>query len=771
MRTPTLGIMIAVIAASLIFAGAFVWRARQSASVPGSTEEKPVAEFVGSAACRDCHTAAADQWKSSQHAAAMAEASDASVLGRFDNASITHSNVTTTFFRRDGRFVVETDGPDGRPADFEIAFTFGITPLQQYLVRFPGGRLQALGLAWDSRPASNGGQRWFPLYPNETIRHDDPLHWTGIHQNWNFMCADCHSTNVRKGYDPSRHEFRTTWSEISVGCESCHGPGSRHVSLARAGTISRSDTGLTAVLDERRSIAWRVDSRSGVPVRSAPRATNREIDVCARCHSRRAQLTDDWHAGQPFENGFRPSTLEPSLYYPDGQQREEVYTVGSFLQSRMHAAGVTCSDCHNPHSGKLRVSGNATCTQCHPPQTYDTRAHFFHQPNTVASTCTSCHMQTTTYMVIDPRHDHSFRIPRPDRTVSMGVPNPCTTCHAAEGAAWAAKYLEQRNGRSAGGYQRFAETFAAADRHEPVAADVARIASDASYASIVRASALARLSTSANTASMPLEDLLRHADPIVRRTAIELLAARDAGTRVRFATPLLSDPIRTVRSEAARALADVAERYLPAESQQAFTKAFDELVDEYRFNADRPQALAALGGLLLTRGRVKEAEAALIEALKLDSAFTPAYINLADLRRVESDERGAEEILRRALAASPSDGAVRHTLGLALVRQKRMPEAIEQLRSAVRLAPDDARYAYALAVALHDTGHASEALDVLAAAHKRHPTDADILYVLALYSRQAGRTDDARRYTSRLERLDPTHPGLADLTAPAARER
>ena len=757
----TLGVATVVAAATVVLGGALVWRARNSS--PARTADHQVADFVGSSTCRECHARVADEWQSSQHAAAMAEASEATVLGHFDNTAVTYGEVTTTFFRRDGRFVVRTDGPDGRIADFEIAYTFGVAPLQQYLVRFPGGRLQALGIAWDSRSASEGGQRWFHLYQNETIRHDDPLHWTGRQQNWNFMCADCHSTNVRKGYDQSQREFHTTWSEISVGCESCHGPGARHAALAREGKLTRGENGLPAVLDERREIAWRADSQTGQPVRSAPRTSNREIDVCSRCHSRRTQLTDQWHAGQSFEDGFRPAALETSLYHPDGQQREEVYTIGSFVQSRMHAAGVTCSDCHDPHSGKLRAPGNATCTTCHDSKRYDTPDHVFHNPGTAAAACTTCHMPTTTYMVVDPRHDHSFRVPRPDRTVTLGVPNPCTTCHSSEGAAWAAKYLERKFGHAPGGHQRFAETFAAADKRNAVPSDLERIASDPSYSALVRASALKRLTTSTGGGSSALEAPLRDTDAMVRRSAVELLGTRDASTRIRLAAPLLSDPVRTVRSEAARALADVPENYLAPEFRQPFTRAFDELVAEYRFNADRPEALAALGGLLLTRGRAAESEAALLEALKLDSQFMPAFVNLADLRRLQNDERGAEEILRRAMAANPGDAAVRHTLGLALVRQRRLAEAIDQLRAAARLAPGEPRYAYVLGVALNDTGNASEALNILAAAHKAHPLDPDIVHVLALYNRQAGRIEDARRYTALLERLAPAHPGLADL--------
>jgi hypothetical protein len=196
-----------------------------------ASDPRPAA-FVGSEACADCHQAETALWKQSQHKHAMQHASAASVLGDFENARFDYFDVHSRFFKKDNKFFVETDGPDGKLATFEIKYTFGISPLQQYLVEFPDGRIQALSTAWDSRPKDQGGQHWFHLYPNEEIKHDDVLHWTKLNQNWNFMCAECHSTGVRKNYDAAKDNFHTTWAEVSVGCEACHGKGSRHVDWA-----------------------------------------------------------------------------------------------------------------------------------------------------------------------------------------------------------------------------------------------------------------------------------------------------------------------------------------------------------------------------------------------------------------------------------------------------------------------------------------------------------------------------------------------------------
>ncbi|MFZ0122657.1 MAG: multiheme c-type cytochrome, partial [Xanthobacteraceae bacterium] len=201
-------------------------------TVASPNSQAPPAAFVGSETCAGCHKSETDRWHGSQHQLAMQHATEKSVLGNFSDAGFDYYGVHSRFFRKDGKFLVETDGPDGKLAIFEIKYTFGLDPLQQYLVEFPDGRLQALSLAWDTRPKDKGGQRWFHLYPNEAIRHDDPLHWTKLNQNWNFMCAECHSTGVRKNYDAANDRFATRFAEISVGCEACHGQGSRHVGWA-----------------------------------------------------------------------------------------------------------------------------------------------------------------------------------------------------------------------------------------------------------------------------------------------------------------------------------------------------------------------------------------------------------------------------------------------------------------------------------------------------------------------------------------------------------
>jgi predicted CXXCH cytochrome family protein len=669
----------------------------------GPAAEVGAASYVGSAACRDCHAQEYQAWRGSQHAVAMQVADESTVLGDFSGVRYRNRGVTSEFFRRDGKFVVRTDGPDGDLADLEVRHTFGVYPLQQYLVELPGGRVQALSIAWDARPKAQGGQRWFHLYPDERIDHTDELHWTQRQQNWNFMCSDCHSTEVQKNYDAATGTFATTWAEISVGCEACHGPGSNHKAIARAaadGSSQPASGGLTVTFDERRGAAWVIDPATGNAARTTPRTTSRELDVCAQCHARRGQFSSDYRPGQPFTDHYLPALLSPGLYHADGQQHDEVFDWGSFLSSRMHEQGVTCGDCHDPHGGKLRAPGNAVCAQCHSAAKYDVPAHHFHEQGTPGAACASCHMKTETYMVVDPRHDHSFRIPRPDRSAALGVPNACTQCHTDRTADWAAAEIRRHYPSPKPGYQGFAEAFAAADRGDLSAAiALTQVAANHEESAIARASAIERLSRlPGENALLAAEAALDDPSPLVRRSAIEVFEQLPPLQR-QAVMPLLGDPSRIVRMQAARTLAPLADDAFDAHSLAAFRRAADEFVSAERFNADRPENRTNLGGFLADRGDAAAAEAEYRAALGFDRGFVPAWANLADLMRLQGREPDAEATLREGLAVSPGAAPLHYALGLSLVRQQRKAEALKELRRATELDPTNPQFRYVYDVA------------------------------------------------------------------------
>jgi tetratricopeptide (TPR) repeat protein len=770
LRRPALWLLLAAIAV-LVSAALYFARSEPPAesSPPAAAASSapatgvagaPGPSYVGGAACASCHEKEHRAWQGSHHDRAMAEASEATVLGTFGGAKFTHAGVTSTFFRRDGRFFVNTDGPDGRLADFEIRYTFGVEPLQQVLVEMPGGRLQALGIAWDSRPATAGGQRWFHLYPDRKLEAGDPLHWTGIDQTWNYQCADCHSTHLRKNYDEKTNRYATTWTDIDVGCEACHGPGANHVAWAkRDGDWQRfaDGKGLAVQFDERRGVAWAIDAATGSAVRSAPRTSSREIEACARCHARRGQFSDAWHAGNHFGDGYRAALIEPGLYHDDGQQRDEVFTYGSFLGSRMHARGVTCSDCHDPHSGRTRTQGNEVCASCHAPGRFDSAAHHHHPAGSKGAQCAACHMPTTTYMVVDPRHDHGFRIPRPDRSVSLGTPNACSHCHQDRKPDWAAAAVKRWYPQPKPGEQSFAEAFALAERGGPGAQQaLVAVAQNRELSGYVRASAIRRLARYASPATLPaIRVALGDADALVRAAAVGALSGTDAGLRAQLLPALLADPVRLVRMDAARALAGEPEARLSPADRVRFAAALDEYVAAERFNADRPEGRANLGNLHAAQGRAEQAEAAFRAALALDPSFEQAALNLADVQRGRGLEQEAERTLREALGRNPRSGPAHFALGLSLTRQKRMAEALEELERATRLDPESARFAYVHAVALNDSGQAAAARRQLEALLKRQPFDRDALLALALFERDAGNRARALGHAQRLAELEP----------------
>jgi len=760
-RWAAVGVIVAVLLLVLVWASTRPPATTAPATASAVVSTVP-ATFVGSAECKSCHAQEFTAWTGSQHARAMQHASAETIRGDFNGAKFTFDGVTSTFFQRDGKYFVRTDGPDGKLADFEVKYTFGVEPLQQYLVELPGGRLQALAVTWDTRPKEQGGQRWFRQYPGEKIDHRDELHWTKGAQNWNFMCADCHSTQVTKGYDASKGAFDTRYKEIAVGCESCHGPGSAHIAWAKEKS-SDPRKGLTAQLDERRGVTWSIDAATGNAKRSRERTSEREIEVCAQCHARRAQIAEDYQAGQPFLDHYLPSLLVAPLYWPDGQQRDEVFIWGSWLQSRMHRQGVTCSDCHDPHTQKLRVDGNAVCGQCHAPGKYDAPSHHHHENGSTGAQCAECHMPRTTYMVVDGRRDHSMRVPRPDQSVAFGVPNACSQCHTKRDAKWAAAAVRGWLGRDARGFQAFGSTFHAAEAGQPgAAASLAAIANDVAQSPIARASSLERLAIAGSADAATAQRAAQDAQPLVRLASVRLAEALPPQQQLRVLARLTTDPLRAIRIEAARALAGQQDA-LPAEQQAAWQKAAAEYVATLRYTADRPEAGTALGTFYARLGKGDEAQAAFAQALTLDAGYVPAYLNAADALRALGREAEAQKMLEQGLARAPKNATLHHALGLSLVRQGRHPEALRELQRATQLAPDELRYTYVYAVALNSTGRSADALRVLDRATARWPNDRDLLLALATMQRDAGQADAARRTVLRLAEAYPDDREIAAL--------
>jgi Flp pilus assembly protein TadD len=735
------------------------WSSAAKPDASGSLST-PSTRYVGERTCASCHQAEVDKWRRSDHALAMQEVSEQTVLGDFRDVDFSYGGVTSTFFKKEGRFFVRTDGPDGELHDYQITYTFGVRPLQQYLIAFPDGRMQPLGIAWDSRPAHEGGQRWFHLYPDQNVTAIDPRHWTHRNQNWNSMCASCHSTNLQKNYDLAADRFATTWSDINVSCEACHGPGSNHVAWAEArsaGGVAPDPTkGLIAGRRASEGGHWEPAARAARWI--GPPRRGSEVETCGTCHTRSRLITSRRQPGGALLDTQVPALLEAGLYHADGQILDEVFEYGSFTQSRMHRAGVTCSDCHDPHTAKLRRGpGNATCSTCHLPATFDSESHHRHKAGTEAALCVSCHMPKKTYMVVDDRRDHSFRVPRPDLSIASGAPNACTTCHTTRSAQWSADAVARWYGPNRRQEPHYLTAIDAGRRGvanaEPV---LASAATDRQVPPIAQATILTLLADYLSPASLPaMRGGLTDADPLVRAASVRGLTPLPPQDRAGFAADLLRDPVRAVRIEAARVLAGTPTAALSSRAVTDLERALGELVDAELASAERPESHLNLGALNIQLGRPNEAEASLKMALRLDPRFVPAMINLADLYRSQNRDGDGEALLLRAIAIAPDRAEAVHSLGLLRVRQGRQSEALTLLRQAASLEPGAPRYGYTHALALQSSGDLAGAGGVLEDTHRRHPTDYDTLLALVHVQRDLGNVGSARAHAEKLLALAP----------------
>ena len=704
--------------------------------------------FVGSTECRDCHLPEWESWEGSHHDLAMDVANDETVRGDFDDSEFTLFGVTSRFYRRDGRFFVYTNGPGGEMGEHEITHTFGWEPLQQYLVPFPGGRLQTLPIAWDTEQ-----EKWFRVPPNEDISPDDWLYWTNGAQNWNGMCAQCHSTNLDKNYDPESDSYATTWSDIDVGCEACHGPGSEHLEWARMPDMARPERDNYAL---------------------AQKTSGLESTEFAPCHSRRASLADLEHTETELMDSFIPSLLDEGLYHADGQILDEVYVYGSFIQSKMYDRGVMCSDCHDVHSVERVLEGNALCTQCHRAAQYDSYEHHFHKQEGeegepilggdgqilwavgTGAQCEQCHMPGRYYMGNDYRPDHSFRVPDPRLAAATESPDACLRCHVDEDSEWSQAKVEEWYGP--GRVAHYGDVLFRGRRGEPEAApELAAMAADALYPVNVRATALTLLGTNypGAEATRALGQALLDEHPLIRRTAVSNLQLPEAREQAETLARMLHDPVRAVRIDAANRLAGPLTDYLDIPQKALYETVLDEYVAAMRYSADFAFGRYNLGNLYNSLGQPDRAIEEYERAIRIDDAFYPALANLALMYNQRDENDKALPLLRRAVEVDPQQYQLIYNLGLLLVEMQRPREALEYLARASDGMPDRSRIHYNLGLLYQQEGDLVRAEQKLVQALRLEPANLDFQYALADHYIKRGLFE---RAIPMAEAMIATHP-------------
>jgi Tfp pilus assembly protein PilF len=727
----------------------------------GSTPE-PFAVFTGGQSCIECHQKEYRLWKGSDHDKAMDVATDTSVLGNFNNAEFTYNGRTSKFYKRDGKFYVFTEGPGGEMNEFRVSHTFGVRPLQQYLIPFENGKYQCLPIAWNTVK-----KEWFQMaamvYQPEDIKPENWLYWTNQAQNWNSMCAECHSTNLQKNFDLATKSYTTTWVDIDVNCEACHGPGSAHIEWARLPEMARPQDNNTALL-----------------VKTSKIPSRQYVESCAPCHARRSSSGPFDYTHSEFLSYAIPQLPRPPYYYVDGQFLEEDYEYGSFTQSKMYMKDVRCGDCHDPHSLQRKFEGNALCTQCHRADEYDTFDHHMHkskgEPGTTfvnkygkrlgpgdGNLCRDCHMPGRLYMGIDRRYDHSMRIPRPDLSIALGTPNACTHCHDDKSDQWALEYVNKWYGEKKKAH--YATILADASQEIPGADDgLLKIINSNLYPEIIRATAIEYLST---YQSSQAQDVLRKAlndpDPLLRYTAVENFWTGDSSGLFKTLAPLLNDPVKSVRMEAANRLATFRKNYFSEIQYPVFVKALDEYKKSQEYVADFPQGRHNLGNYYSKLNDPVKAEENYREALAIDRLFYPAQSNLAIIYYQQGKTDDAADLLQDMIARHPDVMEGYYYLALLYGEKKKYSEAIDLLEKASARPDANTRIFYNLGLLYQAIGQNDKCEVFLLKGLGLDPCNFDLLYALFAFHMNHNDRIKAVPYAEKLKSCFPGDKQVQDL--------
>lgn len=652
--------------------------------------------FVGKESCRECHLGEYNDWIGSHHDKAMDVANDSTVLGNFSDFTLETHGKTHKMYRKEDRFFVYTDGEDGTMQEFEVKYVFGFTPLQQYLVEFDRGRLQTLPLTWNTIDSV-----WYhmadSIYKNDTIEHENWLHWTNQAQNWNGMCAECHSTNLVKGYNHETDSYHTTYSEIDVSCEACHGAGSRHVEWANLPEYSREDF-----------------VNYGLVVKTSGIDQVQYVDNCVRCHSRKHSLADFDHSTHSIYDHSIPDLPDEPSWFIDGQILDEDYVYASFLQSKMYEREVQCNDCHNVHSTELLFEGNDLCLQCHHAETYNSYNHHFHKEAGMpgepvisesgvkfevgsGTECINCHMHGRYYMGVDYRRDHSFRIPRPDLSIKHGTPNACNQCHTDETNQWADRYITQWFGESR--RYHYSEGLAGAKAQKPGAVtELKAILENDLYPPNIRSLALEKIGFYYQDSVSDLsEKYINHLNPSFRLSSIRSLQVQNE-KNINLLLSALTDDTKAVRYEAAQRLMQIGEEQIPSSYKDVYQKVLKEYEQVLFYNADFPTGKVNLANFYYNQNKLQQSKKYYLLALEQDSELYFIKLNLAYLYNRLKQNDQAEKLFREYLQREPEDAEALFSLGLLLTEMGKYTESLSTLLKVKEMTPERPRIHHNIAM-------------------------------------------------------------------------
>lgn len=755
-RTPLVGLGAMVLSVLLLFGSLIAGCRSKDQPVPSTATVSPPTHIsFASTDCRSCHEDIFKSWSDSHHALAHRPVDPHADADAFSPAQqVSLHGVDYRLELKEGKpSFTEKRGTPISSDNYTAEFVLGHTPLRQYVVPAGGGRYQAADLTFD--PAK---KEWFNVFGDERRQPGEWGHWRGRGMNWNSMCAHCHLTDYKKNYNPTTDTYASTWREHGVGCAQCHNLPSDHATKPKPAAL---------IPATRPSAAENAAGGSATIASLLTPGRQRAQETCAPCHARNELLTGTLVPGVPYSDHYRLTLpVDAAVFYPDGQMRDEDFNYTSLVTSRMGGkAGVTCLDCHDPHSGKprLAVENNAICLQCHGPSprynapVIDPVTHSHHGAGSAGNRCVSCHMPTTAYMQRDPRHDHGFTKPDPLLTRELGIPNACNRCHADKPGDWAIAHTDTWYGAKMNSRQRDrARVVAAAQAGAPDAAPrlLTLIASEdipAWRATLVQ---LTRPYASDPRVLAAAREAIKDPETMVRSAGAQVLAGFPS--EVAALRPLLNDTTRLVRLDAAWPLSPE----LPENSS-----ARRELDAYLAVSADQPAGRMRIGQDLFNRGRAADAEAPLRKAIEWD----PNSAGIHDALGLVLNELGrpgeAAGSLWRAAQLTPTDAGAAFNAALAFAGGRKLPDAEFALREALRRDPRHDRAWYNLGLLLAQTSRAVEGISAIESAERFAPNVADYPYARATLLWQRGDRAAAVAAAQRALAIDPSHTLARQLLA------